>query len=208
LLTSHRIVSPISHFAEQAVPVSGKNRSRARIAAAEAIIAFEETRRQELDVVAQTRAAYFQLANAYTQLELNRKNYESISQVAKISRANYETGKQTVADVLMSETEVTKIQESERDLERGLVEAQSQLNLLMNRDAFATLAAPSSLGLPMLPYGVDVLRAMTLATAPRSARPKRGWKPKKQSCNSRTARGYRTRVLVSRGSVTTTLARP
>src|SRR5438552_328138 len=55
---------------EQMIPISGKNRSRARIAAAEAISTFEEVRRQELDVLAKTRASYFRLANAYAQIEL------------------------------------------------------------------------------------------------------------------------------------------
>jgi outer membrane protein, heavy metal efflux system len=151
---------------EQAIPLSGKNRSRARIATAEAVMTFEEMRRQQLDVVAQTRAAYFRLANGYVQLELNRKNYESVEQIAKINRASYEAGKQNVADVLSSETEATKLLETQRDLERSLTEAQSQLNLLMNRDAFAALGLPAATSMTSLPYGVDALRTMTLANRP------------------------------------------
>src|SRR6266446_9754174 len=43
---------------EQAIPLTGKNLVRARIAAADAIAAFEEARREQLDVVAKTRAAF------------------------------------------------------------------------------------------------------------------------------------------------------
>src|SRR5437588_11945814 len=56
---------------EQAIPISGKNRVRAQIAAAEAITAFEQVRRQQLDVVTKSRAAYFRLANAFAQIKLN-----------------------------------------------------------------------------------------------------------------------------------------
>lgn len=151
---------------EQAIPISGKNRSRARIAAAEAVAAFEQMRRQQLDILAQARASYFRLANVYAQLELNRRNYESVAQIAKINRAGYESGRQSVADVLMSETEATKLLESERDLEASLSEAQSQLNVLMNRDAFAALSAPDALTMSKLPYGLDALRTIMLANRP------------------------------------------
>jgi len=151
---------------EQAIPISGKNRSRARIAAAEAVAAFEQMRRQQLDILAQARASYFRLANVYAQLELNRRNYESVAQIAKINRAGYEAGRQSVADVLTSETEATKLLESERDLEASLSEAQSRLNVLMNRDAFAALGAPDALTMSKLPYGLDALRTIMFANRP------------------------------------------
>jgi len=89
---------------EQAIPISGKNRVRAQIAAADAITAFEQVRRQQLDVLTKARSAYFRLANASAQIELNRKNYESLNQIAEIGRSRYEVGTQSAADVLMSET--------------------------------------------------------------------------------------------------------
>ena len=151
---------------EQAIPVSGKNRSRARIAAAEAVAAFEQMRRQQLDIVAQARTSYFRLANVYAQLELNRRTYEAVAQIAKINRAGYEAGRQSVAAVLESETEATKLLESERDLEGSLTEAQSQLNVLMNRDAFAALSVPAALTMSKLPAGLDSLRTTMLANRP------------------------------------------
>ena len=151
---------------EQAIPISGKNRSRARAATAEAIVAFEEMRRQQLDALAQARRAYFRLANAYAQLDLNRKNYESVTQIAKVNRAGYEVGRQEIADVLMSETEAIKLLEAGRDLERELTDAQAQLNVLMNRDAFGPLAQPVSLTMSHLTLGSNELRALMLANRP------------------------------------------
>jgi outer membrane protein TolC len=151
---------------EQAIPVSGKNRSRTRIAAAEAVVAFEEMRRQQLDALAQARAAYFRLANVYTQLELTRRNQESVAQIAKINRAGYAVGRQSIADVLVSETEAVRLLETERDLERDLSDAQSQLNVLMDRDAFALLSRPVGLTMSKLSPGADALRALTLANRP------------------------------------------
>src|SRR5207244_7356856 len=87
---------------EQLIPITGKNLVRGRIAAAEAFSAFEEARRAELDVIAKARATYFQLANAYDQLEINSKNVTSLKQIADISRSRYEAGLETAANALIA----------------------------------------------------------------------------------------------------------
>src|SRR5262249_7085915 len=129
---------------EQLIPITGKNLARGRVAAAEALSAFEEARRVQLDVIAKARATYFQLANAYDQLEINNKNLTSLKQIADISRSRYEAALETAANALIAETDYSKLQEARRDLERNLSDAQSQLNTLMNRDAFAPLGPPTA----------------------------------------------------------------
>src|SRR5205823_4937085 len=127
---------------EQLIPITGKNLVRGRAAAAEALSIFEEVRRAELDVIAKARAAYFRLANACDQLDINDKNLTSLRQIADISRSRYETGLESASNVLVAETDYSKLLEARRDLERSLSDAQSQLNTLMNRDAFASIGAP------------------------------------------------------------------
>ncbi len=132
---------------EQSIPISGKNRSRARIAAAEAVAAFEEVRRSQIDAVTKARVAYFRLANAYAQRDLNDKNIVSLQQIAEIGRSKYEVGTQTAADVLMAETEASKLVEARRDFENTISASQSALNVLMDRDAFAAVATPVAVAL-------------------------------------------------------------
>ena len=151
---------------EQAIPISGKNRVRARIERASAVSAFEGVRRAELDAFAKARAAYFKLANANAQNELNRRNETSLGQIAEINRSRYEVGTQNAADVLMSETEAAKLLEARRDLERNVANAQSQLNVLMNRDAFAPLAIAGDTPVGHGEFRINELRARTLADRP------------------------------------------
>ncbi len=151
---------------EQAIPISGKNRVRAQIAAADAVTAFEEVRRQQLDVLTKARSAYFRLANAFAQIELNKKNYESLAQIAEIGRSRYEVGTQSAADVLMSETEAAKLLEVRRDLERNVAAEQSQLNVLMNRDAFAPIAIRDDASVGHREFSIASLRATTLSNRP------------------------------------------
>ena len=151
---------------EQAIPISGKNRVRAQIAAADAIGAFEQVRRQQLDVLTKTRSAYFRLANAFAQIELNKKNYESLAQIAEIGRSRYEVGTQTASDVLMSETEAAKLLEVRRDLERNVATEQSQLNVLMNRDAFAPIAIRDDASVGHSEFSIATLRTTMLSNRP------------------------------------------
>jgi cobalt-zinc-cadmium efflux system outer membrane protein len=151
---------------EQFIPITGKNLVRGRVAAAEALSIFEEVRRAQLDVIAKSRSAYFRLANAYDQLEINDKNITSLRQIADISRSRYETGLESAANVLVAETDHSKQLEARKDLERNLSDAQSQLNTLMNRDAFAPLGVPLAANVNHANLSPTRLRAITLAQRP------------------------------------------
>jgi outer membrane protein, heavy metal efflux system len=151
---------------EQLIPITGKNLVRGRVAGAEALSIFEEVRRAQLDVIAKSRSAYFRLANAYDQLEINDKNITSLRQIADISRSRYETGLESAANVLVAETDHSKQLEARKDLERNLSDAQSQLNTLMNRDAFAPLGVPLAANVNHANLWPTRLRAITLAQRP------------------------------------------
>ena len=151
---------------EQLIPITGKNLVRGRAAAAEALSVFEETRRVQLDVIAKARATYFQLANAFDQLEINSKNLTSLKQIADVSRSRYEAGLETAANALIAETDYSKLQETRRDLERNLSDAQSQLNTVMNRDAFAPLGPPTGATINAAELSSSRLRAIVLAQRP------------------------------------------
>jgi cobalt-zinc-cadmium efflux system outer membrane protein len=151
---------------EQLLPITGKNLVRGRAAAAEALSIFEEVRRAELDVIAKARSAYFALANAYDQLDINDENLTSLRQIADISRSRYETGLESAANVLVAETDYSKLLETRRDLERSLSDAQSQLNTLMNRDAFAPTGAPVAPSINEANLSLNGLRGITLAQRP------------------------------------------
>ncbi len=127
---------------EQKVPLNGKNLSRAREASAEAVAAYEQLRRAELDVRAQVAAGYWRLANADAQLDLNRQNETLLSEAANLSRARYEAGTQTQADVLTATVERARLVEARADLQRARDDAESALNVLLNRPARSPLTVP------------------------------------------------------------------
>ena len=150
---------------EQVIPLTGKNLARARIATADAVAVFEQARREQLDVLAKTRVSFFRLVNANAQLELNRKNFTALRQIAEVSRSRYEVGKANAAEPLAGEVEASKLLESEQDILRNISAEQSQLNVLMNRDAFAPLGQPEEIRINAL-ISMEHGRALALRNRP------------------------------------------
>ncbi|HKP01936.1 MAG TPA: TolC family protein [Chthoniobacterales bacterium] len=151
---------------QQEVPITGKNLSRARAATAEAGAAFEDLRRTQLDVISRTRIAFYRLANEYAQLEVNRRNVELLNQFAKISRDRYEVGNAAQADVLTAETDAAKLSEIESDIRRRVSDAQTALNVLMNRPPQSTIAEPATIAFEPIRFSLPQLQAMALAARP------------------------------------------
>jgi outer membrane protein, heavy metal efflux system len=151
---------------EQMIPVSGKNRSKGRAAAAEALESYEEARRQQLDVVAKAKSSYYQLASLYQLLDLNKADEQSLLQSRDATQAKFEVGTQTQADLLLADNERQKVIEARRDLEQKISDEQSHLNVLMNRDPFAPLGRPSALPENSTMASPERLRQVLLTNRP------------------------------------------
>jgi outer membrane protein TolC len=151
---------------EQMIPLSGKNRSKERIAAAEAVSSFENLRRQQLDVTAKTRTSYYRLANAYLLLDFNRQQEAALTQTLDATKAKFEVGTQSQADYLTAQVERQKILETQHDLEQRLSDEQSRLNVLMNKDPFSPLGRAIVEEMPGYDLSVQSLRELALVNRP------------------------------------------
>src|SRR6266496_3758859 len=147
-----------------------KNLSRARAATAEAGAAFEDFRRTQLDVLSRARAAFHRLANEYAQLEVNQRNVDLLNQFAEVNRQRYEVGNATQADVLTAQTDAAKLLEAQSDIFRRISDAQSQLNVLMNRPAQSPLAQPSQIPFQSPHLSLQALQAVALSARPEMQR--------------------------------------
>jgi outer membrane protein, heavy metal efflux system len=159
-----------SFMLQQEVPISGKNLSRARAATAEAGAAFEDFRRTELNILSRARAAFHRLANEYAQLEVNQRNVDLLNQFAEVSRQRYEVGNASQGDVLTAQTDAAKLLEAQSDIFRRISDAQSQLNVLMNRPAQSPLAQPSQIPFQSPHFSLQVLQAVALSARPEMQR--------------------------------------
>ncbi len=155
---------------EQELPLSGKNRSRARAATADAGEAFEDLRRTQLDVIARARAAYYRLANEYAQLEVNRRNAGLLDQFADLSQARYEVGNARQAEILTARTDSARLDDVQADILRRISDAQTELNVLMNRPAQAPLGTPAALTFAEIPHSLGTLQRVALEARPEMQR--------------------------------------
>lgn len=136
----------------QEIPITGKNRLRGKSALAEALSAFEEFRRRELDLTARARVVYYRLANGWEQLAINDRNIALLKQFVTASRAKYEAGTTPQSDVLVAETDLAKLQESRFDTLREISDAEAQLNVLMNHSPRTPLGRPE----PPVFFAIDL----------------------------------------------------
>jgi outer membrane protein, heavy metal efflux system len=150
----------------QELPVSGKNRKRGQAARAEAEAALAQVDRRRLEVIRDTRAAFYNLVNAQAQLDLNDRNAALLGQFAQISRIKYEAGTRMQADVFMADTEALKNEEARRDLEQRLVEAQSRLNVLMNYPPDRSLGRPMPPTVPEISFDAAQIEMHALRHRP------------------------------------------
>ncbi|HEX4645383.1 MAG TPA: TolC family protein [Verrucomicrobiae bacterium] len=151
---------------EQTVPIAGKNRLRGNAASAEAINALEEFHRRELDAIAQARTAYYRLANAYAQLDLNRKNASLLKQFVEISRSKYEVGTHSEADVLSAETELARLEEAAFDFQREISDQQTKLNTLMNRPPQSPFGQPAAPAFQPVNLSLEKVEGLALENRP------------------------------------------
>ena len=151
---------------EQPLPLSGKNRLAGKAASADAWGAFEQFHRNQLDAIAKARTAYFQLANGYAQLDVNRRNVDLLKQFVEISRQKFKVGSHSESDVLNGETTLAKLEEDEADIHRQIAQAQVELNRLMNRPPQALLGRPAEMSFQPLNLSLEKLEGLALAHRP------------------------------------------
>jgi outer membrane protein, heavy metal efflux system len=151
---------------EQSIPISGKNRSRERAAVAEAIAAWQDLRRQELEVVVKTRSAFIQLLNDYELLELNQAEETALSQTIDSSRTKFEVGALPTSDLLTAQIERQKVDEVRQDLEQKRSMDETALKVLMKTDAFGPLGRPKLRELHTVNLDPGELRSRILLNNP------------------------------------------
>jgi outer membrane protein TolC len=89
-----------------------------------------------------------------------------LQELVRTSRTKYEAGTKPQSDVLSAETDASKLEESRYDVIRQISDAQSQLNVLMNRPAQSPLPKPESLGFPAVHFELAHVQALALANRP------------------------------------------
>ena len=141
----------------QDIPYPGKLRLRGEIASKEADVSqghYESVRRA---VLAQVKAAYFQLAYLAKRRAILEGDSQLLQQVEQAAEAHYRSGMGNQQEVIQAQLQRTKIlrETTENELEAGKVQA--ALKQLLNRTQTSSDVEPAELSETSAAYGYDEL---------------------------------------------------
>ncbi|HKX32178.1 MAG TPA: TolC family protein [Blastocatellia bacterium] len=157
----------------QELPFYGKRALKEQIASSEADAGwweFEFTRRQ---VVANVKAAYYDLSYSHRALEIVGKNVELMENFAKIAEALYKVGKGTQADLLRANTEISRLEERRELLRQQRDLSEAQINALLNRPIETPIGRPAPVAKVALPFSLEQLQEMAAEHFPLLKRDRR-----------------------------------
>jgi len=110
---------------------SGAPLAPIRVARQETAVAYQEYRRQLMSVVSQAESAYWNLVYAQQRLELARSSTSIARLIAEDTKARRGAGRASELDTLEADAGVAVRRAQQADAEQNLIEASSQLLILL-----------------------------------------------------------------------------
>ncbi len=157
----------------QEFPLFGKRGLKERVASSEADAQWWEYDFARKRVIANLKAAYYDLHYSTKAMEIVEKNIGLMENFAKIAEALYKVGKGTQADVLRANTEISRLEERLETLaeQKGVNEA--QITALLNLPPDTPLGRPAPVAKPPLPFSLEQLKVMAAQNFPLLRRDRR-----------------------------------
>jgi outer membrane protein TolC len=157
----------------QEFPLFGKRGLKERVASSEADAQWWEYDFARRQVIANLKAAYYDLYYSHKAMETVEKNIGLMESFAKIAEALYKVGKGNQADVLRANTEISRLEERLATLEQQQGISEAQINALLNYPPETPLGRPAPVANPPLPFSLEQLKAMAAENFPLLKRDRR-----------------------------------
>ncbi|MBO0798718.1 MAG: TolC family protein [Blastocatellia bacterium] len=138
----------------------GKRGLREQVASSEADAQWWEYDFTGRQVVANLKAAYYDLYYSHKAMEIVQKNIGLMENFAKIAEALYKVGKGNQADVLRANTEISRLEERLATLEQEKGINEARINALLNYPPETPLGSPAPVAKPPLTFSFEQLKAM------------------------------------------------
>jgi len=172
-------VTPIGEMAEtaagqvgemnsisQKLPFPGKLDARGRIATQDAAMAAAQLDQIRLQVIADTRRAYWSYYYSTRAISITRENRGLLAQFQEIAESKFKTGTATEQDVLRASVELSNLDNDLLTLGQHRDTAVAMLNSLLDRSVSAPLPPPRSAELDQLDVQLDQLLASAVENNP------------------------------------------
>jgi outer membrane protein TolC len=143
----------------QRIPFPGKLDGRGRIAEQDVAMARADLQQTRLQVIADTRRAYWSLYFAARAIETTRDSRSLLAQFKQIAEAQYRAGSRSQADVLRASVELSNLDNELILLVQRQSSATSMLNQLLDRPIDEPLPEPRAVSPRQLNEDLDFLLA-------------------------------------------------
>ncbi|MDD4878989.1 MAG: TolC family protein, partial [Candidatus Omnitrophica bacterium] len=150
----------------QFLPLFGKLSTKGKIALAESQMFAAEYKNKELEIVNETKDAYYDLFMNYKEIELNEASLSLLKSVAGISEAKYITGKTTQEDLFKINLEIASLGNKIANLKLEQAAKNARLNSLLSRDPESPLGAPELREDAVFNRDISSLYKLTLENQP------------------------------------------
>jgi outer membrane protein TolC len=144
----------------QMLPLGGKLRVAGMAAAATASASLARADDVVWEIRSQAAMTFFDLAAAYTQLDVARETLRLLHDVAQTAEAMYRVGDGKQADVLRAQLEVSRMTEDTMRMDAMRLALSARLNALLNRNEDEVLGVPLLPRFPEEPPTRDWLRTV------------------------------------------------
>ncbi len=121
---------------------------------------------KKLELARKIAIAYYELGFVATNLEINQRLTEMVTQLLKVAETRYASGEGLQQDVLQAQVELSKLLEEKIVLKKRRRTLRDQINELLNREQFMSVTPPMQVGYPDLNLDVQVLKEKSLANNP------------------------------------------
>ena len=129
----------------QELPFPGKLSLKTKMASMSAEAEMWSYQQTRLNIVAEVKEAYFDLAYLTRAIDTVNKNKDLLEKFAKIAEARYAVGKGVQQDVLKAQVEVSKLIEQVTLLEQRKQTAEARLNTLLYREPDDPIGKPDDI---------------------------------------------------------------
>ncbi len=129
----------------QEIPYPGKLAIKGQMANAAAEAEYREYEQARLNLIAEIKDAYFDLAYLYQAIETTERNKGLLEKFARIAEAGYSVGKGLQQDVFKAQVEISKLNEELLLLEQRRGVAEARMNALLYREPESEIGRPESL---------------------------------------------------------------
>jgi outer membrane protein TolC len=121
---------------------------------------------KQLELARKIAIAYYELGFVATNLEINERLLEMVSQLLRVAETRYSSGEGLQQDVLQAQVELSRLLDEKIVLEKQRRTLRDQINELLNREQFRSVTPPMDLRHPDLKLGLQTLKGKSLANNP------------------------------------------